>query len=201
MTELTRRDFIGAAASLAAATALPTKVAAESTKTAAAPLEEWSIAEVSSAMQRGETTAHALTQQYLERIAAMDRRGPNLRYVLETNPDALAIADALDIERKSGRLRGPLHGIPVLIKDNIDSADRMTTTAGSLALEGNVASRDAHVVEQLRAAGAIILGKTNLSEWANFRSTHSSSGWSARGDWSVEVASFRLHTRRTPPGP
>ncbi len=181
MTELTRRDFIGAAASLAAATALPTKVDAEAPKPETAPLQEWSIAEASAAMQRGEITAHALTQQYLDRIAAMDRRGPNLRYVLETNPDALAIADALDLERKSGRLRGPLHGIPVLIKDNIDSADRMTTTAGSLALEGNVASRDAHVVERLRAAGAIILGKTNLSEWANFRSTHSSSGWSGRG--------------------
>lgn len=182
MTELTRRDFIGTAATLATAAALPSTLgAAETPQKTSAALEEWSIAEASSAMQRGETTAHALTQQYLERIAAMDRSGPNLRYVLETNPDALAIADALDLERKSGRLRGPLHGIPVLIKDNIDSADRMTTTAGSLALEGHIATRDAHVVERLRAAGAIILGKTNLSEWANFRSTHSSSGWSGRG--------------------
>lgn len=104
-----------------------------------------------------------------------------LRAVIETNPDALSIADALDAERKGGRVRGPLHGIPVLVKDNIDTADRMTTTAGSLALEGSRPVRDAHVAQRLRAAGAILLGKTNLSEWANFRSTHASSGWSGRG--------------------
>jgi amidase len=104
-----------------------------------------------------------------------------LRSVIETNPEALSIADALDAERTAGRLRGPLHGVPVLIKDNIDTADRMTTTAGSLALEGSIAARDAFIVERLRAAGATILGKTNMSEWANFRSTHSTSGWSGRG--------------------
>jgi amidase len=118
---------------------------------------------------------------YLERIERLDRRGPALRSVIETNPDALAIADALDRERKSGRVRGPLHGVPVLVKDNIDTADRMETTAGSLALIGARPARDAFVVERLRAAGAVIIGKTNLSEWANFRSTRSSSGWSARG--------------------
>jgi len=120
-------------------------------------------------------------QQCLDRIASMDTHGPMLRAVIETNPDALAIADALDAERKNGRIRGALHGIPLLVKDNIDTADRMTTTAGSLALEGSRPARDAHVAERLRAAGAILLGKTNLSEWANFRSTHASSGWSGRG--------------------
>ena len=144
-------------------------------------IEEKSIAELSAGMKSGEYTARALAQQYLERIAMLDRQGPSLRHVLETNPDVLAIADGLDAERRAGRIRGPLHGIPVLVKDNIDTADRMTTTAGSLALEGSIATRDAHIVERLRAAGAIILGKTNLSEWANFRSTHSSSGWSGRG--------------------
>lgn len=132
-------------------------------------------------MAAGRCTARSLTQAYLRRIEALDRRGPTLRSVLELNPDALAIADALDRERKAGRVRGPLHGIPVLIKDNIDTADRMTTTAGALALQGSVAPRDAFIVERLRGSGAIILGKTNLSEWANFRSTRSSSGWSGRG--------------------
>src|SRR5450759_3260939 len=140
-----------------------------------------SISQLSESMRTGELTARAITQQYLDRIASLDRQGPLLRYVLETNPEALTIADTLDAERRAGHIRGPLHGIPVLVKDNIDTADRMTTTAGSLALEGTIASRDAHIVERLRAAGAIILGKTNLSEWANFRSTHSSSGWSGRG--------------------
>jgi amidase len=144
-------------------------------------LEEKTISELGLGMRSGEYTARGLTQQYLDRIATLDRQGPTLRHVLETNPDALAIADRLDAERKSGTVRGPMHGIPVLVKDNIDTADRMTTTAGSLALEGSIAPRDAHIVENLRAAGAIILGKTNLSEWANFRSSHSSSGWSGRG--------------------
>ncbi|MEO5814582.1 MAG: amidase [Gemmatimonadaceae bacterium] len=144
-------------------------------------LEEKSIADLSAGMQSGEYTSHRITQQYLERIASLDRQGPMLRHVIETNPDVLAIADALDAERKAGKTRGPMHGIPVLVKDNIDTADRMMTTAGSLALEGSRPSRDAHIVERLRAAGAVILGKTNLSEWANFRSSHSSSGWSGRG--------------------
>lgn len=144
-------------------------------------LEEASVADLQEAMRSGRTTARALARAYLERIEAVDRRGPSLRHVLDLNPDALAIAERLDRERKAGKVRGPLHGIPVLIKGNIDTADRMSTTAGSLALEGSIPPRDSFVAERLRAAGAVILGKTNLSEWANFRSTKSSSGWSARG--------------------
>jgi amidase len=132
-------------------------------------------------MRTGGLTARSLAEAYLARIDALDRRGPALRAMLDLNPDALAIADERDAERRAGRVRGPLHGIPVVIKDNIDTADRMTTTAGSLALEGSVAARDAFIVERLRESGAVILGKTNLSEWANFRSTRSSSGWSGRG--------------------
>jgi amidase len=132
-------------------------------------------------MAAGRYTSRRLVELYTQRIDAIDRRGPALRSVIELNPDARAIADALDMERRAGRVRGPLHGIPVLIKDNIDTHDRMMTTAGSLALEGSIADRDAFVAERLRAAGAVILGKTNLSEWANFRSTRSTSGWSGRG--------------------
>jgi amidase len=187
---LSRRGFVGAASVAAAASLLPVRPALASpdsvplpAPTRAAPfeLEEKSIAELRAGMTSGRYTARSLVEQYLGRIDELDRRGPTLRHVIETNPEALAIADVLDAERTSGRTRGPLHGIPVLVKDNIDTADRMTTTAGSLALAGSRPSRDAFVVERLRAAGAIILGKTNLSEWANFRSTHSSSGWSARG--------------------
>jgi amidase len=144
-------------------------------------LEELTIAQLQEGMRSGRWTARALAEAYLGRIEAMDRAGPTLRSVIETNPEALAIADALDAERRAGRVRGPLHGIPVLIKDNIDTGDRMMTTAGSLALAGRPAPRDSFVAERLRAAGAVILGKTNLSEWANFRSTHASSGWSGRG--------------------
>jgi amidase len=132
-------------------------------------------------MTAGRVTAHSITQQYLDRIHALDRTGPTLRSVIEINPDALSIAAALDRERKAGKVRGPLHGIPILIKDNIGTADRMTTTAGSYALAGSIPPEDATIAAKLRAAGAILLGKTNLSEWANFRSTHSSSGWSGRG--------------------
>jgi amidase len=124
---------------------------------------------------------HHIVEQYLDRIAAMDRSGPALRSIIQTNPDALQLADELDRERASRGPRGPLHGIPVLLKDNIDTADRMTTTAGSLALEGSIPSQDSFVAERLRAAGAVLLGKANMSEWANIRSTRSSSGWSARG--------------------
>ena len=134
-----------------------------------------------SGCRRAGTTSRQLVDLYLGRIEQIDRSGPTLRSVIEVNPEARTIADALDAERKTRGPRGPLHGIPVLIKDNIDTADRMMTTAGSLALEGSIAARDAFVVERLRAAGAVILGKTNLSEWANFRSTKSSSGWSGRG--------------------
>ena len=144
-------------------------------------VEERSVVEWQAALSRGELTSRQLSERYLERIASLDAKGSGLRAVLETNPDALDIATTLDAERKAGRLRGPLHGIPVLVKDNIDTADRMHTTAGSQALADDRPTRDAFVVERLRAAGAIVLGKTNLSEWANFRSTHSSSGWSARG--------------------
>jgi amidase len=148
---------------------------------AAFPLDELSVAQLQDAMAAGRYTARRLVELYTERINAIDRNGPALRSVIELNPDALSIADSLDAERKNGRLRGPLHGIPVLIKDNIDTGDRMMTTAGSLALEGKPAFRDAFIVGKLRAAGAVILGKTNLSEWANFRSTKSTSGWSGRG--------------------
>ena len=148
---------------------------------AAFDLEELSIADLRKKMESGEETARSLTGKYLARIEALDRQGPNLRSVLETNPEALAIADALDRERKAGKARGPLHGIPILVKDNVATGDRMTTTAGSLALEGCLAPADAFAAKRLRDAGAVLLGKANLSEWANFRSTHSSSGWSGRG--------------------
>lgn len=145
------------------------------------PYLEATIDDLQQKMNAGDLSAVALTQAYLDRIARIDKAGPRLNAVIELNPDALAIAAAMDAERKEGKLRGPLHGIPVLIKDNIDTADKMQTTAGSLALEGHIAPQDAHVSRQLRSAGAVILGKTNLSEWANFRSSHSCSGWSSRG--------------------
>ena len=144
-------------------------------------LEETTLADLQSAMASGRMTSRSITQQYLDRIQALDRTGPTLRSVLEINPDALSIADSLDRERKAGKVRGPLHGIPIMIKDNIGTADRMTTTAGSYALAGSITLQDATIAARLRSAGAILLGKTNLSEWANFRSTHSSSGWSGRG--------------------
>ena len=145
------------------------------------PLEEVPVTQLQEWMTSGRYTARQIADLYLRRIEEIDRNGPALRSVIEVNPDALAIADALDAERKTRGIRGPLHGIPVLIKDNIDTSDRMLTTAGSLALEGTRPAADAFIVTRLRAAGAVILGKTNLSEWANFRSTHSSSGWSGRG--------------------
>lgn len=144
-------------------------------------LDEMTIADLRASLTKGRLTARSLAEKYLERVEEIDRRGPRLNSVIEVNPDALKIAEALDREAKEGRTRGPLHGIPILIKDNIDTADRMQTTAGSLALVGAKPSRDAFIVERLRAAGAVIIGKTNLSEWANFRSTHSTSGWSGRG--------------------
>ena len=144
-------------------------------------LEEATILQLQRDMTEHKRTARSITEQYLARIESLDRQGPSLHHVLESNPDALSIADALDRERLGRGPRGPLHGIPILLKDNIDTGDRMTTTAGSLALEGSIAPRDAFIARNLREAGAILLGKTNLSEWANFRSTHSSSGWSGRG--------------------
>jgi amidase len=188
-----RRDFLRASAISAAALGVGDAAEAETVsrrsdgernggfRVPEFELEEATIADLQRDMVSGKQTSHSITAAYLERIAAMDRQGPSLHSVIETNPDALAIADSLDRERKQKGQRGPLHGIPVLIKDNIDTADRMTTTAGSLALEGSIPLRDSFVAQRLREAGAVIFGKTNLSEWANFRSTHSSSGWSGRG--------------------
>jgi amidase len=144
-------------------------------------LPEWTISELQETMESGELTARRLAELYLERISAVDKSGPVLNSVIELNPEALEIADTLDMERKAGKVRGALHGIPILIKDNIDTHDRMQTTAGSLALEGNISAKDAFIVKQLRKAGTLILGKTNLSEWANFRGKRSVSGWSSRG--------------------
>ena len=144
-------------------------------------LDEITVDDLQAGMASGQWSSADITQAYLDRIAAIDRQGPMLRSVIETNPDAIQIAQDLDAERAAGQVRGSLHGIPILIKDNIGTADRMTTTAGSLALEGSIPPNDAYVAEKLREAGAIILGKANLSEWANFRSERSSSGWSGRG--------------------
>jgi amidase len=144
-------------------------------------LEEATMATLQQRMQSGQDTSRSLVDKYLARIEAVDRSGPALHSVIEINPEARTIADQLDAERKARGVRGPLHGIPILIKDNIATADRMMTTAGSLALAGVKPPKDAFIVARLREAGAVILGKTNLSEWANFRSTHSTSGWSGRG--------------------
>jgi amidase len=192
-TEMDRREFVKlggvaavAGAALGAGACAPTD--AGSTREREAwwvdepfELAEATIAELSRAMETGARTSVEITELYLERIAALDRDGPRLRSIIETNPDALAIARQLDDERAAGSVRGPLHGVPIVVKDNIDTADGMTTTAGSYALEGHIAARDSHVVAKLREAGAIVLAKANLSEWANIRSTRSSSGWSARG--------------------
>lgn len=147
----------------------------------AVPPSETSLFDLRSQLESGEISSQRLVGQCLERIRAVDWNGPSIRSVIETNPDAEAIAAELDAERRERGERGPLHGIPILVKDNIDTADRMRTTAGSLALEGTYPSQDAHVASCLRRAGAILLGKANLSEWANFRSTNASTGWSARG--------------------
>ena len=143
--------------------------------------DEVSVADLQKRMTDGSLNSVTLTEAYLARMDEIDSAGPTLRSVIERNPDARSIAEAMDKERKDGKVRGPMHGIPVLVKDNVDSADKMMTTAGSLALAGTAAPKDAFIVERLRAAGAVIIGKTNLSEWANFRSTRSSSGWSGRG--------------------
>lgn len=178
---LSRREFVEQSTLAAAAAALPRLDFDLPPDQQDFELAEMTVAQLQEGMRSGRLTSRGVTQAYLRRIAAMDRQGPALRAMLETNPDALQIAEQMDRERRQGRVRGPLHGIPVILKDNIDTHDKMQTTAGSLALEGNVALRDAFLVERLRAAGAVILGKANLSEWANFRSTRSSSGWSARG--------------------
>jgi len=185
---LSRRSFVGAAIAGAVVARHGAFDVAHSngpqTKPVQLPafaLDELTIDDLQARLRSGTDTSRSLVQQYLARVDALDQRGPAINAVIELNADALTIASQLDDERKAGRVRGPLHGIPVVIKDNIDTADKMRTTAGSLALAENIAARDAFVAERLRAAGAIILGKTNLSEWANFRSTHSTSGWSGRG--------------------
>ncbi|MEO6837130.1 MAG: amidase [Ginsengibacter sp.] len=144
-------------------------------------LQEITISELQEKMKNGTLSSKLITQWYLKRIEQIDKSGPSLNSIIEINPDAIAIAEAMDAERKNGKIKSALHGIPVLIKDNINTGDKMMTTAGSLALVGNVASNDAFIVGLLREAGAVLLGKTNLSEFANFRSTHSTSGWSSRG--------------------
>jgi amidase len=191
---MNRRRFLktGSAAGLAATTiaigSCQQKASNESTTANDAAsftddfeLNEISIDTLQQKMQSGEYTSRTITEMYLRRIDAIDKNGPALNSVIEVNPDAIAIAEQMDAERKAGKVRGPMHGIPVLIKDNIDTADKMMTTAGSVVLAGHIAASDAFVIRQLRNAGAVLLGKTNLSEWANFRSTRSSSGWSSRG--------------------
>ncbi|HWC44148.1 MAG TPA: amidase [Actinomycetota bacterium] len=186
---ITRRSFLKASTTAGAAGALAgTGTVAGATAAMAGsgdhvppfPFEESTIAELQAAMTAGRLSSRRLTQAYLRRIRRIDLSGIQLNSVIEVNPDALEIAAELDAERRKGKVRGPLHGIPILVKDNFATRDKMETTAGSLALLGSVVPRDAFVVRQLRRAGAVILGKTNLSEWANFRSTQSSSGWSGR---------------------
>ena len=187
LTGLNRRRFLrvgmlnGTAA--AAALHLGQDTPARASTHSATPFEfdEVTLAALQSGIKSGAFTARSIAEKYLARIDSIDKHGPTLNSVIELNPDALAIADALDRERRVKGPRGPLHGIPVLIKDNIATRDRMQTTAGSLALVGSVPPKDAFVAKKLRDAGAVILGKTNLSEWANIRSSHSSSGWSGRG--------------------
>ncbi|HKF52334.1 MAG TPA: amidase [Candidatus Acidoferrales bacterium] len=185
-SKLSRRKFLGSAAVLGAASLartplMPREAAAASAEVSAFELDEVTVGELQEGMKSGKFTAHSVAQKYLDRISEIDKQGPAINSIIEMNPDALSIADSLDDERKSKGPRGPLHGIPVLIKDNIGTSDRMMTTAGSLALSGFTPTKDSGVARRLREAGALILGKTNLSEWANFRSNSSSSGWSGRG--------------------
>jgi len=178
-----RRSFVatGLATSAAAVSGLHARTAPAAPPQGTFDLEEATLAQLAEGMRSGRWSARGLAEQYLARIEALDQRGPALHTMLEPNPDALSIADRMDAERRERGPRGPLHGIPVLIKDNIDTADRMHTSAGSLALATSIAPRDSFVAERLRAAGAVILGKTNCSEWANFRGRRSISGWSGRG--------------------
>src|SRR5438132_594180 len=185
---MNRRNFVrnGLLSSVALATVRSVadgsiEKAASVSAPAAFELEELTVDDLQSGMASGKYSAHSLTRKYLDRIDEIDKRGVAINAVIELNPDALPIAADLDKERKAGRVRGRLHGIPVLIKDNIDTHDRMTTTAGSLALGGSVPLKDSFVAKKLRDAGVVIIGKANLSEWANFRSSHSTSGWSGRG--------------------
>ncbi|MBV8468263.1 MAG: amidase [Burkholderiaceae bacterium] len=193
---INRRGFVSALPAGLALGASMTPLAAAAAKL---PLlgRDWSQADLETlrqAMDAGTLTSLALTRYYLHRIDKLDRRGPRLRAVIELNPDAREQARALDRERTQGKLRGPLHGMPVLLKDNIATGDRMSTTAGSLALAGLHATRDAFLVQRLREAGAVILGKTNLSEWANIRSTRSTSGWSSRGGLTLNPYALNRNT-------
>src|SRR6266404_1708709 len=172
---------ISASATAKEASAVNVSSPSASAPPLASELDELTIGDLQGGMASGKFTAHSLARKYLDRIVDVDKHGPAINAVIETNPDALAIATELDKERRAKGARGPLHGIPVLIKDNIDTHDRMTTTAGSLALGGSSPLQDSSVAKKLREAGAVILGKTNLSEWANLRSSHSTSGWSGRG--------------------
>jgi amidase len=194
-----RRDFLGVAAlggatlagcspsSAPQSTSVPAGGAAAPAPAAGGPapeafaLHEATIDGLQEAMRTGQLTARAIAERYLDRIDALNRRGPELRAIIEVNPDALAVADQLDAERTAGKVRGPLHGIPIALKDNIDTHDRMTTTAGSLALEGSIPAQDAFIAGRLREAGAILLAKANMSEWAYWRGLKATSGWSARG--------------------
>jgi amidase len=185
-----RRSFLGGCGALAGAAAVvpgggrDARADGEPRRTFEVPafeLDEVPVADLQERMAKGELTSRRIVESYLGRIAALDRQGPQLGSVIEANPEATSIADALDVERRAKGPRGPLHGIPVLLKDNIDTADRMTNTAGSLALEGSRPPQDAPLAHRLREAGAVLLGKANLSEWANFRSSRSVSGWSGRG--------------------
>jgi amidase len=188
---MNRRQFVGGAALGAAALVGQAGCAPGRTPDAGAPqaapdyesfaLHEATVDSLQEGMRSGRLTARSVTELYLARIEALNRKGPELRAIIETNPEALQIADRLDAERKAGKLRGPLHGIPVALKDNIDTHDRMTTTAGSLALEGSIPPQDSYVAQKLREAGAILIAKANMSEWAYWRGMHATSGWSARG--------------------
>ncbi len=176
---MNRRKFVGITSTAAAHIVFTG--CATSIRRSSFQLEEATITELQAAMQSGRETAESIAQRYLRRIHAIDRNGPKLNSIIELNPDALAIARELDAERKAKGARGPVHGIPVLLKDNIDTHDKMMTTAGSLAMLGSYPPQDSTVARKLREAGAVILGKTNLSEWANFRGNRSTSGWSGRG--------------------
>ena len=176
-----RRNFLKASSVAAIAAALPESHAQVLHVPGPFELDEITLTALQDGMKSGRYTSQSVTQMYLQRIDTVDKHGPTVNSVIEVNPDALKVAAELDQERKAKGPRGPLHGIPVLIKDNIATADRMMTTAGSLALMGSIAPQDSHVARKLREAGAVILGKTNLSEWANIRSEHSTSGWSGRG--------------------
>jgi amidase len=178
-----RRTLAGLIAAGGCPSFFPTPACASGATKAVKPfaLDEITFAQLQAGLASGRFTARSLAKQYQARIQALDRRGPALRSVIELNPDALQLAGALDEERRDRGPRGPLHGLPILVKDNIATHDRMMTTAGSLAMKGSIAPEDAFLVQRLRSAGAVLLGKTNLSEWANFRGSRSTSGWSGRG--------------------